>query len=345
MIVPNWCSNRLYFQGPPESTKEQVIQKMNNSGFTELLAHGVHTARALFLLVFHGCIRVDGHVYGREPFSWMTEFGGARVDLNKPIDYEATELAMILNGVFDREKLERLVAFGQGRKFFDTVDQLDAVALDSTCWQRAAELLNSIYYDYRVGPWGNDKDVTTNNERFFRWLNYYSNEREVEKPVVDQTVEQYYHTMFEIIPPQVLPEINGFNGRVQAPSKDNPHRLGSRGSSYGSYVQTYGTKWPGFEFFVGEEDGRVFIDFDTAWSPPNEEYYDALSEHVKQLDRIYFAEQGMGFCGSGVVLAPGTTLWKQSEMTTIYDESKDDELVVDSIQPEWIVGKVGSYGG
>lgn len=343
--MPNWCANRLWFQGPPGSTKEQVIRKMNNSGFTELLAHGVHTARALFLLVFHGCIRVEGHVYGREPFSWMTEFGGARVDLNKPIDYEASELALELNGVFDRDKIERLVAFGQSRRFFDSVDQLDAAALDSTCWHRAAELLNKVYYDYREGPWTNEGHVTSVNDRFFRWLNYYSNEREVEKPVVDKTVQQYYHTMFEIIPPKVLPEINGFNGHVKAPEKGNPYRLGSRGSSYGDYVQTYGTKWPGFEFFVGEQDGLVYIDFDTAWAPPNEQYFDALSEHIPALDRIYYAEQGVGFCGSGVVLTPGTTLWKQAELSMVYNETEDGDLTVAEVQPEWIVGKVGNYGG
>jgi len=343
--MPNWTSNRLYFQGPPETTKDVVIQRMNNSGFTELLAHGVHTARALFLLVFHGCIRVDGHVYGREPFSWMTKFGGARVDLNKPIDHEASELASELSGVFDREKIARLVAFGQSRRFFDTVDQLDAVAIDSTCWQQAAVMLNEVYFDYREGDWSAKEESNSINDRFFRWLNYYSNEREVVKPVVDRTEPHYYHTMFEAIPPRVLPEINGFNGHVRAPEKNNPLRLGRLGckdSSYGSYIQTYGTKWPGFEFSIGEEEGRVFVDFDTAWSPPSEQYYDALSEMIPSLDRIYYAEAGMGFCGSGVVLTPGTTLWKAAEMTTLYDESDDSVL---EIQPEWIVGKVGHYGG
>lgn len=341
--MPNWCATRLYCNPKSGATVGEVKQAMETTGFNELLAHGVHTARALFLLVFSGVIRVRGECYGQAPFIWMTDHGGARVDFNKPVDDEASDLALELNGVFDTDKLARLVAFGQSRRFFDTVDELTTVLAESTSWAQSARLFNVVWFDYAEVP--GDRSQLSINDRYFAWLNHYYNgvpltttELEVADP------NKGYHDMRAVIPPQVLPDINGFNGKMR---KRQPNEsLLSRSNAYGSYVETYGTKWPGFEFEIGTTDtGQVYLDFDTAWSPPNETYFDQLSERIPQLEEIYYAEQGVGFCGGGLVLHPGTVFWRNAELQIAYEDQPNGDVIGEVISPEWIKGKVSNYGG
>jgi len=349
--MPNWVANRIYFDPAKGATRESVIQAMDSSGFSELLAHGVHSARALFLLVFSGVIRVRGECYGHEPFSWMTKYGGARVDFNKPIDDEASDLALELTGVFDTDKLTRLVAFANSRRFFDTIDTLVECVTASESWKQSADLFKEVYFDYCADMFTRTDQTNTINDRYFGWLNYYyRKDEEIPVRVKEPTDPDGYHSMLEVIPPDVLPEINGFNGHMRAPDPDNPlrlGRLGSRHSSYGSYVSKYGTKWPGFQFHVNvdEDTKMVYLDFDTAWSPPNEDYYDLLSERHPSMTEIYYAEAGMAFCGSGLVLHPGTTFWRSADLNFEYKDPDNDDYEVVSISPEWIVDKVGHYGG
>ena len=346
--MPNWCANRLWFS--PGTTKEAAIQAMDSTGFTELLAHGVHSARALFLLVFSGVIRVRGECYGHAPLNWMTKYGGARIDFNKPIDHEASDLVLELKGVFDTDKLTRLVAFASSRRFFDTVDTLVECVAASESWKQSADLFKEVFFDYSVGNSG-FCEFPSINDRYFDWLNhYYRKDEEVATQVKELSAPDGYHDMFETIPPDVLPEINGFNGHMKTPEPDNPlrlGRLGSKDSSYGSYVAKYGTKWPGFTFHCGvdEDNGKVFIDFDTAWSPPNEHYYDKLSERIPQIEEIFYSEAGIGFCGNGLVLHPGTVFWRSADLNIAYEDTEDGDVNGVVISPDWIVDKVGSYGG
>lgn len=344
--MPNWCANRLYFDPGQGATRESVIQSMDSTGFTELLAHGVHSARALFLLVFSGVIRVRGECYGHEPLNWMTKFGGARIDFNNPVDNEASDMVLTLTGVFDTDKLTRLVAFAASRQFFDTVDTLVECAATSESWKQSIDLFKEVHYDYAVG--GILKQNPTINDRYFEWLNhYYRKDEEVAVRQKEPDDPDGFHDMRETIPPDVLAEINGFNGHMKAPEPNNPYRLGRPHSSYGSYVSKYGTKWPAFTFRVGvdETDKRVYVDFDTAWSPPHEAYYDALSERLPQMEEIYYAEAGMAFCGSGLVLHPGTVFWRNADLNFEYKDPDNGDYEIVSISPEWIVDKVGSYGG
>lgn len=349
--MPNWVANRIYFDPAYGATKESVIQAMDSSGFSELLAHGVHSARALFLLVFSGVIRVRGECYGREPFTWMTKYGGARIDFNKPIDEEASDLALELNGEFDSDKLARLVAFANSRRFFDTIDTLVECVTTSESWKQSVDLFKEVYFDYCGGMYTRTDQTSTVNDRYFGWLNYYyRNDEEIPEHKNTSDGPDGYHDMRTIIPPEVLPEINGFNGHMCVPDPANPSKLGSfgsRNSGYSSYVATYGTKWPGFQFHVNvDEDSKmVYLDFDTAWSPPNEEYFDILSERNKAMSEVYYAEAGMGFCGSGLVLHPGTMFWRNADMNFEYKDEKNHEYEIVSISPEWIVDKVGHYGG
>lgn len=342
--MPNWTANRLYFNPSTSCTKKQVIAAMDTTGFSELLAHGVHSARALFLLVFSGVIRVRGDCYGHAPLNWMTKFGGARVDFNKPVDEEVSELVLILNGVFDTDKLTRLVAFASARKFFDTVDSLAECTVTSESWKQSMDLFGAVYFDYCSDMYTAVNRTHTINDRYFGWLNYYYNrDDEVATETLCKKDYDGYHSMLSVIPPDILPEINGFNGRMNT-TDDRTYRSRSP-TSRDSYIQRYGTKWPGFTFTVGVSEGKVYLDFETAWSPPNERYFDLLSEKVPQLEEIYYAEQGIGFCGSGLVLHPGTVFWRNADLKIEYDDEDLDEVVCKVISPDWIVGKVGNYGG
>lgn len=341
--MPNWCAARLYFTGG--ATKESVKQSMDSSGFSELLAHGVHSARALFLLVFSGVIRVRGECYGHAPFNWMTKYGGARIDFNKPIDDEASDLALSLNGVFDSDKLTRLVAFATNRRFFDTIDTLVECVAASECWKQSMALFGEVYFDYCCDMRTTTNQTRTINDRYFGWLNYYY-QREEECAVRERKPDDPdgYHDMRSVIPLPVLPEINGFNGKMCA---DTGSWLLNPDKGYGSNVQTYGTKWPGFQFRIGvdQADNKVFLDFETAWSPPTEEYFDLLSERNPQLEEIYYAEQGIGFCGSGLVLHPGTVFWRNADLTIECEDTPDGWESCKVTSPEWIIGKVDNYGG
>lgn len=339
--MPNWCANRLYFNPKMPYTKEQAIAAMDSTGFVELLAHGIHSARALFLLVFSGVIRVRGECYGREPLNWMNEYGGARIDFNKPVDDEASDLMGLLNGEFDSDKLARLVAFATSRRYFDTIDTLVEVIEASACWNHSMLLFKMVSFDYEH-DW--PKSNTSINDRYFNWLNYYYRiDEEKAKEPIDKNGYDGYHSMMTIMPPEVLPEINGFNGHMN--KRDKNAFRSSSDTSRTSYVQKYGTKWPSFPFKVDVQDGQVFLDFETAWSPPNEHYFDLLSERIPQLEEIYYAEHGVGFCGSGLVLHPGTVFWRSSDLNIVWEEHDDFTVSVNSVEPAWIKDKVGSYGG
>lgn len=345
--MPNWCASRIYFDPKSGFTVEQARAAMDSSGFNELMAHGVHSARALFLLVFSGVIRVRGECYGREPLTWMTKYGGARIDLNRPIDHEASDLVGLLNGVFDTEKLACLVAFATSRRWFDTVDQLNEVTVDSTCWQQSIDLFKVVLHDY-----SHTYDYATResniNDIYFKWLNYFYDRPEPKVEEIAQVAEPGvgYHLMASVLPTHVLPEINGFNGNLRTYANEKRGLL-DRFAAYGSNVTHFGTKWPGFEFRASEKDGHVFLDFETAWSPPNEEYFDALSERIPQLNEIYYAEQGVGFCGSGVAIEPGVVAWRSGDLEIEYTELEGQPYVceVTNVSPGWIKDKVGSYGG
>lgn len=68
---------------------------------------------------------------------------------------------------------------------------------------------------------------------------------------------------------------------------------------YGWSVENWGTKWEA-NFYdydpVIDEDNSIYIDFDTAWSPPIE-FYNAMLESGWDIAATYY-EPGMSFVGS-----------------------------------------------
>lgn len=67
-------------------------------------------------------------------------------------------------------------------------------------------------------------------------------------------------------------------------------------SWYDWSVANWGTKWDICEANVNSDDGNIiYLDFDTAWSPPTKAYAKLL-EMGYTIHAVYH-ESGMGFCG------------------------------------------------
>lgn len=342
--MPNWTSNRLYFK--PDAalqSKADVLEALHNTGFSELYAHGVHTARALFLLVFSGVIRVRPQLYGLPPLRWMSKFGGARVTLDLPVDDDVSLLIERCNGVADTNTLTRLVAYATVNDWFTQTTVLSELAeLHQECWTRASELFNEVWYDY--------SESLTSQTTFNDWVTYYSNPRLATPELIPDTG---YHDMRELVPMQLLPELNGFNGRFARGGRNaNAHwntlaeLLGIiRGvvpSAYAANCELYGTKWPGFEFSVGVENDLVYVDFNTAWSPPSNHWLEALSKQYPAFTESYWSEASLRQCGSTVVLEPGLVLERGGPLQITESKDNTDCSVTG---PDWILNKVGHYGG
>jgi hypothetical protein len=69
-------------------------------------------------------------------------------------------------------------------------------------------------------------------------------------------------------------------------------------------IAQYGVKWPmGYALEVGD-CGPDFMEvhFDTPWSPPDGQVFEALSRHFSVTAEHWYAESGCNFCGFAVYL-------------------------------------------
>ena len=93
---------------------------------------------------------------------------------------------------------------------------------------------------------------------------------------------------------------------------------------YGTFVETFGTKWePGIaDVSMDVDSGQILIIMDTAWSPPTGAY-DLLME-MDGVDGVYanFVEPGMDFVG---YYSDGFE--ESMEISYIAQKIKDDETL------------------
>ena len=83
---------------------------------------------------------------------------------------------------------------------------------------------------------------------------------------------------------------------LEEKEKANQEKYGYS-SWYDYCVNEWGTKWDiePYEPVTLDEDGRLTMSFDSAWSPPTQAYEKLLDLGFSL--RAYYYESGMGFCG------------------------------------------------
>lgn len=315
--MPNWCCNRIYFKKSDRlQTADDLKALLDSTGWTRTYAEALHVLRRAFLLVHSGHIRVDAELYGLPPLVWQTEAGGCLIDLNATVNPVVSRLIrMLIDGESTTELLERVVNLGLTAELHKYPNQDD---YNDICWQHATKVFHTVLYDY-AGTFPKSLILAD-----YLQPQTYGTELKAEP-------NDLLHHMGSVVPVALLPAINGYNGVLD---KDTQ-------SGYDQCVDEYGTKWAVLDMRVWLDKEHVYVDFDTAWTNPSEQYYDRLSDRIPEFDTLHYAEQGVGFCGDGVAITPGCVAFRESSLDIIRGE--DDEPV--SVSPEWIVGKVDHYGG
>lgn len=107
----------------------------------------------------------------------------------------------------------------------------------------------------------------------------------------------------EFVPvPEDLQIVAGYVGEgdaqknLEEQEKANEAKYGYK-NWYDYCVNEWGTKWDiePYEPVTLQEDGRLTMSFDSAWSPPTQAYEKLLDLGFSV--RAYYYESGMGFCG------------------------------------------------
>jgi hypothetical protein len=315
--MPNWTSNRLYFKKSDRIQTEADLKRLlDTAGFSRQYAEALHILRRAFVLVHSGTIRVDSDLYGVAPLVWQTAAGGSLIDLNAEVNPLVSALIRLAGTTV--ATVSTVIAIRTIGLEADLGQYAVEMNQATTAWEHANEIFKAVYFDY-TESFNRDTSLS-------EWVARLVN-RELGNPLPGEI----WHHMGSIVPPGWLPEINGFNGNVD-PTQE---------SSYDQNIRLFGTKWSTLELAVGIDGEQIFVDFDTAWSQPSELYYDSFSAKYPELDEFYFAEQGTGFCGSGVAITPGCVGFKHASLDLVHNEN--DEVV--SVSPAWIDGKVRDYGG
>lgn len=328
--MPNWCTSRLYFQKSDRiKTPEDLRAVLDNFGFRKDYAEAMHVIRRAFLLVHSGLVRVRPELYGRAPLIWMIEPRrsintavkpprGCLIDLDAPVNPVVSDLIALINTPkANQETLKQIVQLGAMAELHKYTPPEDE---DDYCWSHVCAIWDLVWRD-----WETTLVPKGMVEAFM-----------VDKPYTEpknDILGCFGHELHEYVPFSLLAQLNGFNGTL------DPKGL----NGYDQNTHLYGTKWTNVGMRVGLKDDRIYVDFATAWAPPSEIYNDALSLKHPEFDEAYYAEMGVGFCGSIIALEPGVTLSKTADLKIEYTDEECEEIK--SISPAWIEGNVSDYGG
>lgn len=164
------------------------------------------------------------------------------------------------------------------------------------------------------------------------WLSSVSDVEVFDAEVTEPEGEPFDLRM--ILPTRLACEVNGFNGGL----------LSGVPGTYHFYIDYYGTKWPSdCSPEVVREDGGLYIDVDTAWSPPSEAVLEALSARCGGTVEHYYSEAGCDYCGYRRYDAGGLTECIDDSLE--YDGEEDEYGYCEVSGPSWLVGNVPHYGG
>ncbi|RJX68642.1 DUF1281 domain-containing protein [Vibrio sinensis] len=152
---------------------------------------------------------------------------------------------------------------------------------------------------------------------------------DVSEPVLHRSF-----SLSSLCPPNLLSQINGFNG----------HLLSLVPSGYDDNCERLGTKWEMVDVNVIESsDGFVKLEFDTAWSPAIPPIEELATRFPESVFTHYFAECGCAFCG--YVLYEDGSIQEQCWDDLVFSDEENEEGYHDVVGPDYIMENFEQYGG
>lgn len=330
--MPNWCANTLEFHGITDERFNEIWADFYDTTAAFKIDEGIYRLRKLFILIYTGAVRVSSELYFEPPLVYLTEYGGAHINTNQPVDEEVSN---IWRGILSVNQICPVLAEALGRLFMERCWECSITMepdwlVDSQDF--ADSILGKAWYDY--SPTDLYTTPTSPSTAFL--------DTRFEQPPVQEN--RLYHSMFTIIPPPALNEIVGYNNALFK-SERGLHRFDSSRSSRAAYIDIYGVKWAGMWNAanvdrVAEFAAKHCICGDTPWSPLSIDYLEALAEKYNVELTHYYCEQGMAYCGKRV---PAKTFRDIPEKLVGHETEDGEDYVIDG--PEWVKEKVENYGG
>lgn len=332
--MPNWCETVLEFTVPSEREAVDLINRFDNPDELLEIELGTHYLRKLFILIYTGHVRVATNLYALEPLRRLSIYGGAHIDLNKPIDDEASFIwnMVALKPYLEDDTIKMLREFFEKRGWDCEFDFEPDFMREN--WDFGCKLLEDMGYDY-FNDYFNNKD---------RSLGGWFKEKPPElKSYGTENDNSPYHGMEAWDRPRIQHIIGGYNNSVG---------LGGVTDGFINNVEQYGTKWPGFQFDwkIKELDtGQwlVRIEFSTAWSPFDASYLQIINRYLGVYPNRFYSEMGMGYCGCDIYQDPDLGYLSTTDQISgqIVNEGLDDEDW-EVTGPVWLIKKMeGRYGG
>lgn len=307
--MPNWCANRAEIYCPSIHTED--IVKFAKGEIDPYLSRSIQASIKLFIAGYAGILKPVGSAR-YSPFPDLLKHGVGEVNDCNSAFHDWLHLLQA-NSDLTKETCEQILNLYAKTGLPDLAwDQLSED--QQAC---VAELLDRKHHDWLGFDWGK----TRSHEDMWKSLNETSG-----------TASPF--DMRYLIPTQLAPEINGFNGKL----------LKDIISTYDLYLHLYDVKWPvGHSIGIEEaSESLVIVDFDTPWGPPAQEVFRRLSALYQCRIVHYFCEQGMGFCGFAEYENAAFVNGSSDELQ--YGE-EDEEGHSDIVGPDYIFGNVAHYGG
>lgn len=311
--MPNWCANRLMFNGIKNS---DALKTWIAGGEPSLHRRARKEGIQLFLAGCAGILRplTEQHY---SPYPQLVSYGAAAD--NRPSAQAYSDwLAMFMAGAVLN---------------VETCQTLHQCWLDShiACarWDTLSEPEQSVIrqmYQQKSFDWGDSFRPAPVDEWWDSLCDVGS-----AVPAADPM------DFRDVLPTRLDIEVNGFNGGL----------LTGVPSSYDHYLTRYGCKWPvGYEAnicFAGEN--TLTVDFDTPWSPVGEDVVAELSQRYGGELEHWFAEQGCNYCGYARYVCGETDVYITDELEWGEADPDDEDSFPDVTGPEWITNNVAHFGG
>lgn len=307
--MPNWCANRAEIYCPSIHTED--IFRFAKGETDPYLSRAIQASIKLFIAGYAGILKpVSPARYS--PFPDLLQHGIGEMNERNSAFHDWLHLLQA-NSDLTKETCEQILNLYAKTGLPDLAwDQLSEVQQASV-----AELLDRKHHDWIGFDWGKPRT----HEDMWQSLTETSD-----------TASPF--DMRYLIPTQLAPEINGFNGKL----------LKDIIPTYDLYLHLYDVKWPvGHRINIEEvSESLVIVDFDTPWGPPTQEVFRRLSALYPCRIVHYFCEQGMGFCGFAEYVNAALVNGSGDELQ--YSE-EDEEGCSDIVGPDYILGNVAHYGG
>ncbi|MCD1416871.1 DUF1281 domain-containing protein [Vibrio parahaemolyticus] len=300
--MPNWCVNQIHVDGPDAECIEQLLTEPK----ALLYRQATRAAVKMFLAGVGGVLKPT-HPLTFALYPELVLQVGESTEANRAF----TRFVSLLNQdvVLDDDHCQLLLTL------------FDQTGLKQRYWgdlpkaarQKIAPLLDNSAFD---------------------WCSIYLcrlalDEVWAKLDLPEPLMDEGCFSLNALLPPRLLVELNGFNGRL----------FSHVPSGYDDNCDRLGTKWEAVNIEVLDE-GTQF-EFDTAWSPAIPPVAELARRFPNTTITHYFSESGCAFCGY-LQYTDGQKVAEQWD-ELVFEEN--DEGYHDAVSPDYIVDYFNQYGG